>query len=129
MIDVTKYSQIPYKDRGRSFDGCDCYGLAILIHRVEYGREISDVFYPTAENPEAIAELIDTMRPTIGAKIVRWPEEGDLVLMCMRGELSHIGVYLGNQMCIHTSRHYGTCCERLDGPRLRGRIEGYYRVA
>ena len=128
MIDVSKYAQIPYKDRGRDFDGCDCYGLAILIHKEEYGRTIADVFYPTSENPEAIAELIDSTRPTIGAKIVRSPEEGDLLLMLIGGELSHIGIYVGSGMVIHTSKHYGTCCERIDGPRLRGRIEGYYRV-
>jgi len=129
MIDTAKYIQIPYKDRGRSFDGCDCFGLAILVLREEYGREIDDVFYPTAEDSKRIARLIDTSVPTIGATQVEQPDAGDLVLMRKGSTPAHIGVYIGNNMCIHTSRHYGTCCERVDGPRLRGKIAGYYRVA
>ena len=129
MIDTAKYIQIPYKDRGRSFDGCDCFGLAILIYRHEFNRELVDVIYATAEDREAIARLINTNAPTIDAQPVDAPEEGDLVLMRNAGVSAHIGVYLDGGMCIHTSRHYGTCCERVDGPRLRGKIAGYYRVA
>ena len=129
MIDVNKYIRIPYADKGRSFDGCDCFGLAILIHHHELGHKITDVLYSTAEDPQMVARLIDTTVPTINAEQVEQPEAGDLVLMRVGGMPAHIGVYLGDGKCIHTSRHYGTCCERIDGPRLKGHVMGYYRVA
>jgi cell wall-associated NlpC family hydrolase len=129
MIDASKYIRIPYLDKGRSFEGCDCFGLVILIYRNEFNRELADVMYATAEDRETIAKLIDVNAPTIDAQPVREPEEGDLVLMRNAGAASHIGIYLEGGLCLHTSRKYGTCCERIDGPRLKWRIAGYYRVA
>jgi len=129
MIDTSKYIKIPYRDRGRSFDGCDCFGLAILVYREEWDRKIADVFYPSAEDQEAVARLIDVSAPTINAEQTERPIEGDLILMREGGQPSHIGIYIDGGICLHTSRRFGTCCERIDGPRLKSKIMGYYRVA
>lgn len=127
-INVDAYVRIPYKDHGRTLDGCDCFGLAMLVYRYEFGVELKDFLYQTAEDPKAIARLIDTSRPLIDAEEVEAPVEGDLVLMREGGVPSHIGVFCQPDLCLHTSRKYGTCCERVNGPRLKGKIVGYYRL-
>ena len=47
MID---YIGIPYKDKGRTFNGCDCYGLLMLYYKKELGIEIPEV-HISAEQP------------------------------------------------------------------------------
>jgi len=126
MVDTARYVQIPYADRGRAFDGCDCYGLVLLFYREEYGEEIEDVMYESAQDHKANARLVDVSKETMRAREVTAPAEGDLVLMRAAGHPAHIGVYIEPHSCLHTSRRYGTVCEPLS--RCKSQIEGYYRV-
>ena len=53
-----KYIGIPFVDRGRSMQGCDCGGLAWLIYKQERGREL-DCFSLRykARNARSVAPL------------------------------------------------------------------------
>jgi cell wall-associated NlpC family hydrolase len=126
MVDTARYIRIPYADRGRSFDGCDCYGFVLLFYQEEYGVEIEDVMYESAQNHAANARLIDVSKETIRAREVETPAEGDIVLMRAMGHPAHVGVYIEPRSCLHISRRYGTVCEPLS--RCKMQIEGYYRV-
>lgn len=127
VINIEKYSRIPWKDRGRDFRGCDCYGLVRLILREELGKEIPDFFYPTASDSKN-ADLIDLNKKTIEAQEVRVPQEGDIVLMKKNGIPNHMGVYISGGFVLHSDKRMGVCCERVGTWNLRGRIEGFYRV-
>ena len=50
MEGVAKYVGIRYQSRGRSFDGCDCYGLVRLFYQAELGIELPEYHYSDAEN-------------------------------------------------------------------------------
>ncbi|WP_321991536.1 NlpC/P60 family protein [Marispirochaeta aestuarii] len=125
-LDITKYIQIPYKDRGRDEQGVDCYGLVRLFYQNEYGIDLPELNYYSAELDNR--QLIDASKPTLKAEEVLDPEQGDIVLIALGMDPSHVGIYLDGGFVLHTSAHYGTCCERIDGWRLRNRIRGIYRV-
>jgi probable lipoprotein NlpC len=43
VIDIfNKYIGLSYKERGRDFDGVDCYGIVYLIFKEEKGIELPD---------------------------------------------------------------------------------------
>ena len=124
MINVSKYISIPYKDKGQSFDGCDCLGLVRLVLKEEFAKELPRFEYQSADNTMINERLINVNLPTIQAEKVDKPIPGDIVVMN-----GHIGIFVNPGSVLHTTRGIGTCCEPIDRPRLRGRIKGFYRVA
>ena len=54
-----RYIGLPFVDHGRSELGCDCYGLARLVYRIELGVMLPDYQgYATADEHAEIATLI-----------------------------------------------------------------------
>ena len=125
-IDIARYIQIPYCDHGRDSNGVDCYGLVRLFFKWEYDIDLPEFDYSSSELDNS--DLIDISKPTLRATEVDDPVEGNIVLMAFGRDPSHVGVYLDGGYVLHTSSHYGTCCERIDGWRLRSRIRGIFNV-
>lgn len=59
MIDLRPFQRIPFVDKGRSFEGVDCWGLVWLIYRELWGVELPDYLdaYDTFKDHERIAEV------------------------------------------------------------------------
>ena len=127
-INVEDYSQIPYKDGGRTREGVDCFGLVMLVHRECFGRIIPDICYNSAEDCVVNARLVDVHAATINARRTHCPEPGDLVLMRVGGQASHVGIYVAPQSVMHALAGFGVICQRISASLVRHRIEGYFRV-
>lgn len=143
---LDRYMAVPFKDRGRGFDGCDCAGLYALIVAHEAGWSIPVPDCGAASDPaHAIA--------MVGAEIAagRWRKiEGapkqvaqkfDAVLMsgvvvsngtARRADI-HIGCATGDGRLIHIEAGRGPRYLPLDDPDIRRRItrpvHGIYRPA
>lgn len=129
MIDVGKYIRIPFLDRGRDFDGCDCIGLVLLVFRTEYGIELPDPAYHLDLSSEEIARLIDVNQPLFNAVKIEPPKEGDIVLVWKNGYPSHVGIYLEDGRMLHVTERLGTLCEKIGSPTLKEHmVEGFYRI-
>ncbi len=127
---MTEYVGIPYKlgGRSRADGGLDCYGLVRLILKEEFEKSLPVLSEVCEKGPGCgSAEAITEGRPLIDARPVDSPEDGDIVAMKIRGALSHLGVYWHGWV-VHTLSGHDSVLERIDGLRLRGRIEGFYRV-
>jgi len=121
-MNVNEYIRIPYLNRGRTEEGCDCWGLVMLVMRNEFGKELPDFEYESSEAD--LRRLAQSGVKTLKADPIIVAEDGDLVLM----DDSHVGIIVLGHV-LHTSKVRGTVWERLDSPRLRGRGRGVYRVA
>ena len=128
-IPIDQYITIPYKDGGRDRSGIDCFGLVILVEREVFGIELDDLLYRSSEDFDSNSHLVDAHRATIEAELVNDPEEGDLVLVRYNGLACHVGVYVEPRCVLHSVSGLGTVCEKLDSPRIRHRVEGFYRVS
>lgn len=129
---VADYIEIPFKDKGRTRAGVDCYGLVRLVLKDRYGKalpEFSD--YSSCGASEEVAILVDANIPTIDAKEIDYSDltPGDLVLIRHMGLPCHIGIYVGGGSILHTAYRKNTVLERLSSPRFKNRVEGFYRVA
>ena len=125
---TNNYIGIPFKAHGRSLiDGCDCWGLARIIEKEHYEKELPSL-------DDTYGELIgkDLSELVYHRKILyeehKTPVEGDLVLMRVLGNPCHIGVYVWDGFMLHSDPvGRGTSrIERLSSGRIAPYIEGYY---
>ncbi len=121
---------IPWKAHGRTMRGVDCYGLVCLFTESVTGVRLPDFDYDadTVRAREVVASHI------IFAGKFREIQDYkplDIALLNYFGCASHVGVYLGNNMLLHSSSRTGTIISALtdiEGLRtMKDRIEGWYR--
>ncbi|HEY9081348.1 hypothetical protein [Magnetovibrio sp.] len=99
---VGKYIGLPFVEKGRDFDGVDCYGLYWLIRSEEYGETLP--MFLENFSPEDVAYI----RGLIAGRLDAWrkldkPEIGCGVLLKVQGQDSHIGVMIGPDTFIHVN--------------------------
>ena len=130
MRNWAKYLGIPFSSGGRDWDGCDCWGLVRLVLREEFGRCLPAFSgtYTHALDHASTARAISAHTAAVRAHPVAHPEPGDVALLRYGGFPCHIGVVIATGRIMHTDRGVGVSVSPDDGPHLRGRVEGYYRV-
>lgn len=130
-FETIKYIKIPYKNKGRDFEGCDCWGLLRLIHENEFGIDLPffSAEYSDASEGRKIAKAITEGKSIVNYKEKDSPEYGDVVIFNIRGNPCHVGVYIGKNRVIHVMKGTDSTIERLDSVRLKGRVEGYYEIS
>lgn len=129
-----RYAGIPYVDRGRTIDGCDCWGLVTLVYLVEANLVLPDHGEISSKDLRAIARTIDRERHGGGDTWLRVAERSrvqalDLCVMTMPGKSApcHVGVYGGGGRILHTEIETDAAWCRLDHPSLAGRVLGFWR--
>jgi cell wall-associated NlpC family hydrolase len=122
-----KFKHTRFKERGRDYDGVDCYGVVYLIYRDLLGIALPSFAdqYRSTEDAEDIAALIAGERQ-------RWvevdqPQEFDLVLIRLKGMEMHVGVYHRDGWFVHCLTGAMVATERITSPVWRHRITGYFR--
>lgn len=127
MINVQRYIGIPWLDGGRSFSGCECWGLVEIVLKNEFGIEIP------CQYPQNFSDIRDTVK-NIRAAIdndpwvkVCTPAYGDVVAMGRGSHIHHVGVYVPGG-CLHCIGGIGTVLTSLRGLKKYGfkKME-YYR--
>lgn len=126
---IEKYLAIPYRDRGRGFDGVDCWGLVGLVLPELIGAAPDPLLldYASAESPRGV-------RHAIAAEAGRWDEVplgherlGDVLLLADRLLPSHVGIVLGDRMMLHATATAGVTVESYRTGRWRGAVRGVFR--
>ncbi len=126
---VMEYLDIPFVSGGRDRRGCDCYGLVRLVLAEHFGKELPPLdCYQDALHAAQTEAVVDRYQPLLAGTRVEHPAPGDVAVMRLRGHHCHVGICIAPGVVLHTDRPTGTVAERLCSARLRGRIEGYYRV-
>ncbi len=123
---MDKYLEVPYLKNGRTIEGADCYGLAFIILRDMFGKDIPELASIMAD--QEVSTVIDMSRPLVNAEQVDSPMNGDLVLFFREAAPAHIGV-IWNKGIIHSTEFRGVIYEKLNSPYLkRFTKREYYRV-
>lgn len=122
------YIGIPFKYKGRTKEGLDCWGLTRLIYQNEYNISLPTLSdnYEDADI-ERISDLIAQYKE--GWESVDSPSEGDVVLFRVMGSVSHIGVAVSETHFIHAREGYDSAIESFDSPYWKRRISGYFKYS
>jgi cell wall-associated NlpC family hydrolase len=125
-----RFVGIPYADKGRTIDGCDCWGLLRIVYRHFVIAELPSYSdqYVTAEDRVALARLIAN-------ELDPWEEiepgserSLDAVLMREGRFPRHVGIVTEPGKLLHVSSD-GICSviERYRDGQLKNRVVGFYR--
>jgi len=121
-----KYQSIPFVEYGRGVSGCDCWGLARLIEREEFNKNLPSYIdsyngYGRSNGiPQAISDNVKNYVP------IKYGLEssGDLVLISVSGLFVHIGVVTELGSFIHSvSEEVGVLIESYKSFKYRNRVE------
>lgn len=115
-----KYMRIPFKEGGRSFAGCDCGGLALLVLREEKGVLAADFTeYNAADFRQRLGfarlgkGIDELMREWV---VVERPRPFDLCRFRYAGVPCHVGIYIGPCGFLHCERKINTAVTRHNDP-------------
>jgi len=126
-----KYIGVPYDNRGRTIQGVDCWGLAMVVERAEHNVVIPDynVYYTTRRDAEDVGEQLVAERD---AGLWLEIDDGeqkcfDLVLLRSMGFPIHVGVVVDHEWMLHIEKGVDSCLEKYNGLIWRNRNMGFYR--
>ena len=123
-----KYLGIPYRHRGRTLEGLDCWGFLKLVY-ADLGFKLFDIEDLEYEKIWGLRGR-DYFRENYANdwERVEDPQVLDGVLFLnSRGVASHAGIVFRNRKFIHCCRQ-GVVVSRLDDIAWKPRTEGFYRL-
>ncbi|MFN3827780.1 MAG: C40 family peptidase [Micavibrio sp.] len=128
---VSGYIGIPFAEKGRDRDGCDCWGLVRLVLQDIYGVKDLPAYtetYSDTKDTENLPRVYETEAERDWIRIDADQElPGDVVLMRIRAVPMHVGVVIAKGWMIHVCEGIDSTRERYDGLEWRSRIIGYFR--
>lgn len=120
--------QAPFVEGGRDAKGYDCFGLFQELCRrrnAPVPEQLTPSFPPEGEG--RAAEML-TRAEQCGWKPITTPVPGCAVAIRFGPWVSHLGMVLDDGMSfIHTNEKAGVTVTKLDDPRWKQRIAGFYQ--
>lgn len=120
---------VPYLAKGRTMDGCDCWGLLRLVYLQEFGLHVPsyledyDSSDDRADAAAAISRHIHEWTPVpMGSE-----RSGDAVSILISGLPCHVGVVTVPGRMLHITRGIEASVESYKSCRWSRRVEGIYR--
>ncbi|GAA2888186.1 cell wall-associated NlpC family hydrolase [Aminobacter niigataensis] len=128
-MNLDDFVGLPWLDRGRDRNGCDCWGLLALVYAERFGIELPSFRddYQTAADGDAVSALIDGRRDCWTEIPDGTERPGDAVLMSLGGRPRHVGIVIGGARVLHIERGAGSVIESYRSFRLRRRVLGFFR--
>jgi len=126
MKDFSKYLGIRWKDGGRDFNGCDCWGLLRLFLKEEYGVEVDSFDHIRAGEVSMIREMAEIEKQK-WVKVDGPGRPGDGVEIPMTKNDWHVGVIPVEGYVLHISDGGFSEMTRETDIRMRHRIKSYFR--
>lgn len=126
---------IPYLPKGRTRQGCDCWGLVWLAQTTHFSRRLASYAgdYVSPDEAREVMALIGRAR----AVQPDWreaqelqdgePQDGDILLFGRPGGLPHAGVAIGGGLMLHMARERESVIESCAAPQWERRLCGFYR--
>ncbi|MCE5229002.1 C40 family peptidase [bacterium] len=123
------YVGLPWLAGGRDRSGVDCWGLVRMVLDEQFHVELP--LWNECSDPEqsdCAGKAIASHRDGMWREIVAGEEQlGDIVLMQVAGDVSHVGLVLGGGMMLHAHRAAGSVVESYIGPRWSRRVRAFVR--
>ena len=100
---IDEWWNVPYKYAGNTKDGIDCSGFVCTVLKNIYDKELT----------RGSRTMYDETQRVKKEDLL----QGDLVFFRIRhGQISHVGLYLANNMFVHASVKNGVTISSLDDP-------------
>jgi cell wall-associated NlpC family hydrolase len=123
-----KYIGVPYVNKGRDFNGADCWGLVWLFIENELKVEYQKIFDYTDHNDVFTIEkyILDNIKKFWKKTVT--PKYGDVVVFYMNGRFKHIGIMINNRQFLHSIQGKNSCIENIYSVKWNKRVGGFYEL-
>jgi hypothetical protein len=109
----------PYNDK-------NCWDIVLEFYRITYSLELKRYYDELPVSRNDAKSLIFTNLGDFSKVEDKDKSFGDIILLKLYGVESHVGVYLGDDLLLHTTFQSGCVVDRL--LRWRHLIVGFYRA-
>lgn len=129
---IVKALRVKFKDKGRDYEGWDCYAPVRCCFKDVLGIELPSFIddYVNAGNDKASRRVIHDI--ILSQKLywikVEKPQAFDVILFRLGNTETHLGLMVDKNRFIHCEKKINTIIERIDSAIWRNRIEGIYRL-
>lgn len=124
---MNNYSDVFFKERGRTREGVDCWGLVCLFYKDFFNIELEDhLDCYSSVTDRTIAVRAQREIETVWQN-VKEPRKGDVILCRLAGRPMHVGLYIPIGNMLHIERGSYPVIEELGGIKWKNRILGFYR--
>lgn len=114
-VDVSDLIGMKYKPHGRGNGGYDCYGLAIEVEK-RFGYTLPDFEYEETDGRIEV-EAKSLLSKGNARQINDFIPGAIILLQNVQGMKTHIGVYLGDGMFIHSHIKRNVCVDTVKSHR------------
>lgn len=115
-IDVSRYTGIPYRERGHDYQGCDCWGLIRLVYRDKRSLDIRDI----RDNLYQLRHWVRVKGPV---------QPYDVFVFRMSPVRRHVSMAINHLDMLHIDRGFFSCIEQRDSQLWIHRLQRIYRHA
>lgn len=124
-----KYVGVPFKEKGRSMDGFDCWGLVQWSFAAEREIFLPGYLecYEDTQDRTVLGTLIEQQKTTVWEPVTGKHQGFDIIICNMRGVPMHVGIVTRPGFMLHCARGVNTVIERYDTSKWRNSIEGVVR--
>ena len=125
---ISKFVGIPFVSKGRSFNGCDCYGLVKLYYKEILNIDIPETII-TAEQPRrTFANYLNEISKNWTATT---PAKNVVVAMSVNAEhpnlVTHFAVMIDDKRFIDTRENMSSYLTSIDDERIKNQVQGFYK--
>ena len=125
------YVGMPFESKGRTRDGCDCYGLLRIIYSDQLGVELPLLLleYENTLQRKTMNDMMRSQPLLIGFEQVELSAVQPLDVLVLRnvGFDCHIGIVTGGNWMIHSEAGKGTVLEDFSRPHVKPRVKEAWR--
>ena len=130
-ISYRNYIGIPFKDGGRDFSGVDCYGILVLIYKMEKGINLWDTSDYTMDNYSEQNYMLTNYHKNWIPVDKDELQELDALLFTLDEDLpnipTHVAVYIGNNRMLHCVQGVNTYTCKFAGSMYERFFHSAYR--
>lgn len=121
-----KFINIPFKESGRSFKGCDCYGIIYLYYKHQLGIEIQEML-DINENTKFDIEVIKKQ----GVKFKKMDhniiQKNDIGVFTNQNNTIHCGVFIDSGHLLHLTQRLNSVIENFHNSFWKKKMVGLFR--
>jgi cell wall-associated NlpC family hydrolase len=120
----TDYIGVPFLDRGRTRNGCDCYGLVHIVYLSELRLALPSYEGTYATVKDAAAVQAAWARFSSFWRRIEDPEPFSVALFEFSNGRLHCGVMIDSRRMLHVEEGKDACVQTFE--HLRNQFRGYY---
>lgn len=125
---INDFIGIPFVSKGRTFRGCDCYGLVSLYYKEVLNIELPETVI-TAEQPRrTFANYLNEISKNWTSTV---PQTNAVIAMSVNAEhpnlVTHFAVMIDDKRFIDTRENRSSYLTSVDDERIKNQIKGFYK--